>query len=589
MSVYEAPTLSPATGPPEAGRKLDPALLVIAAAQFLIVMDATVVTVGLPSIGSALHMQPSDLSWVVTGYALAFGGLLLTGGRTGDLLGARRTYRAGLLLLVVASSAGGLAVSGAVLIAARIGQGVAAAFIAPAALSLLATTYPAGPARTTAMGVYGAMSGLGPVAGLLLGGALTEYVDWRWILLVNIPVALVILVGTSVLVESDRARGRLDLPGGLTATLGVGALVYAVSQAPVAGWTSPTVVIIGAAAFVLLVAFLVIQSRSSNPTVPVAVVADRGRAGAYLVMFLLGAGMLATYYFLSMYMQQVNGYPPLLTGLAYLPMAIATVLGSGALAPKLLERLSVRAVTVLGLGMAAASMLWFAQLGADQNPWVVLIPAQVVSGVGVGLGFVTLTIAGVRGVAGHHTGTASSMINTATQIGGALGLAVLVTIATTATAGQPTGTPLADALASGYVTSFLGSGVLFLAALLVAVRTLDPATHNNADNPPSSNGTKGTDMSVARTHHYTIDPADLDELLARRATLIATVRKSHPGLTETRLIQLADGTYTDIWRWDSAEQMQGALAATPTIPEARAAMSLTRDLTALNGEIIDER
>jgi EmrB/QacA subfamily drug resistance transporter len=587
MSVHEAPTL-PASGPQEAGRKLDPALLVIAAAQFLIVMDATVVTVGLPSIGSALHMQPSELSWVVTGYALAFGGLLLTGGRAGDLLGARRTYRAGLMLLVVASLAGGLAVSGAVLIAARIGQGVAAAFIAPAALSLLATTYPAGPARTRAMGVYGAMSGLGPVAGLLLGGALTEYVNWRWILLVNIPVALVILVGTSVLVEGDRARGRLDLPGGLTATLGFGALVYAVSQAPVAGWTSPTVVIIGAAAFVLLVAFVTIQSRSSNSTVPVAVVADRGRAGAYLVMFLLGAGMLATYYFLSMYMQQVNGYPPLLTGLAYLPMAIATVLGSGALAPKLLERFSVRAVTILGLGMAAASMLWFTQLAADQNPWVVLIPAQVVSGVGVGLGFVTLTIAGVRGVAGHHTGTASSMINTATQIGGALGLAVLVTIATTATAGQPAGTPLADALTSGYVTSFLGSGLLFLAALAVAALTLDPATHNEADIPPSSNGTKGTDMSVARTHHYTLDPADLDELLARRATLIATVRESYPGLTETRLTRLADGTYTDVWRWDSTEQMQAALAAAPTIPEARAAMSLTRHLTALNGEIIDE-
>jgi hypothetical protein len=181
------------------------------------------------------------------------------------------------------------------------------------------------------------------------------------------------------------------------------------------------------------------------------------------------------------------------------------------------------------------------------------------------------------------------MINTATQIGGSLGLAVLVTIATTATAGQPAGTPLADALTSGYVTSFLGSGVLFLAALLVAALTLDPASHNEADTPPSSNATKGTDMSVARTHRYTLDPSDIDELLARRATLIAAIRASYPGLTDTRLIQLADGTYTDVWRWDSTEQMQAALAATPTIPEARTAMSLTRDLTALNGEIIDER
>lgn len=481
MSVQEA-TIARAAGPPHqtTGRH-GLALLVIAAAQFLIVMDATVVTVGLPSIGTTLGMQPADLSWVLTGYALAFGGLLLTGGRTGDLVGARATYRAGLLLLVVTSLVGGLATSGAVLIGARIGQGVAAAFIAPAALSLLATTFPAGPARNQAMGVYGAMSGLGPVVGLLLGGALTEYLNWRWVLLINVPVALAILAGTGLLVEGAREPGRLDLPGTITATLGLGALVYAVNQATTAGWTGRIVVASGSAALVMLATFVIIQRRSPSPMLPPVVLADRGRAGAYLVMFLLGAGMLATYYFLSLYMQQVKGYPPMQTGLVYLPMALATVAGSGLLAPKLLERFSIRAVTILGFGLAAASMAWFGQLTADQNPWLVLIPAQVVSGVGVGLGFVTLTIAGVAGVAGHHTGTASSVVNTATQIGAAVGLAVLTTIATAAIASQPAGTPQASALTTGYTTAFLGSGVLFLAAILVAALTLNPTARPAAD------------------------------------------------------------------------------------------------------------
>jgi MFS family permease len=203
------------------------------------------------------------------------------------------------------------------------------------------------------------------------------------------------------------------------------------------------------------------------------VLADRSRGGAYLVMFLMGAGMLATYYFLTLYMQLVRGYTPLYTGLVYLPMALATVLGSGLLAPKLLERFSVRAVTVLGMLLAAASMLWFGQLTADQNPWTVLIPAQVVSGVGIGLGFVALTIAGVRGVTGHHSGIASGVINAATQIGGALGLAVLATIAAAATS---SGKPLGAALTGGYTTGLVAGGALFLAALLVATLTLDSTT-----------------------------------------------------------------------------------------------------------------
>jgi EmrB/QacA subfamily drug resistance transporter len=582
MSAYEAP----ASVERRSGRP-GPALLVIAAAQFLIVMDATVVTVGMPSIGAALGMRPANLSWVLTGYALAFGGLLLTGGRTGDLLGARRTYRAGLLLLVATSLLGGLATSGAALIAARVGQGAAAAFVAPAALSLLATTFPAGLARARAMGVYGAMSGLGPVAGLLLGGVLTQYAGWRWILLVNIPIALVILAGTRTLVDGGRAPGRVDLPGALTATVGIGLGVYAVNHATTAGWTDRVVLASGLAAVGLLAAFVVTQRRSRDPMLPRAVLADRSRAGAYLVMLLMGAGMLATYYFLTLYMQLVQGYAPVQTGLVYMPMALATVLGSGLLAPALLARFSARAVTILGMLLAAASMVWFGYLAADQNPWLVLIPAQVVSGVGVGLGFVALTVAGVRGVSGHHTGIASGVINAATQIGGALGLAVLATIATAATNSTPSGTAPDSALTSGYTTGLLAAGTLFLAAILVAARTLNPTADHNAD--PHTNDTGGADMSITRNHRYTVPAADVDELIARRATLIAVIRSSYPGLAETRLTRLDDGTYNDVWRWDTVGQMRAALAAIPTIPQARAAMSLTREATAVNGEIIDER
>ena len=593
MAAHEATTSRSPDG--RAGTATKPvdrpglALLVVAAAQFLIVMDATVVTVGLPSIGASLGMPPANLSWVLTGYALAFGGLLLTGGRTGVLLGARRTYRAGLLLLVLSSLAGGVATSGAALIAARIGQGAAAAFIAPAALSLLATTFPAGSARTRAMGVYGAMSGLGPVAGLLLGGALTQYVGWRWILLVNVPIALTILIGTRTLVQGDRAPGRVDLPGTFTATVGFGFLVLAVNQATTAGWTDRGVAASGVAALVLLAAFVAIQIRGRTPMVPPVVLADRGRAGAYLVMFLMGAGMLATYYFLTLYMQLIKGYSPLHTGLVYLPMALATVVGSGVLAPKLLERFSVRAVTVLGMLLAAVSMVWFGQLAVDQNPWVVLVPAQVVSGVGIGLAFVTLTIAGVRGVTGHHTGIASGVINAATQIGGALGLAVLATIATATTTSRPAGTALSSALTSGYTTGLVTGGALFLAALLVATLTLNPTPDLAGDPQPHSNDTKGADMAIVRTHRYTVPATDVDELIARRAKVIAAIRASHPGLTETRLTRMEDGTYTDVWRWDSSEQMRAAFAAVRSIPEAGAAMALTREATAMNGEIIDER
>lgn len=417
---------------------------------------------------------------MLTSYGLAFGGLLLAGGRAGDLFGRRRVFRAGLLVFTLASLVGGLATTGAVLVAARVGQGVGAAMAAPTALSLLATTFPSGQARNKALGVYGAMGALGAVVGLLLGGVLTEYLSWRWILFVNLPIALAVLAGTSVLVESDREDGGIDVPGAITVTLGLGALVYAINRTNQDGWTGGVVLRLGALAAVLLLAFVLIQRRSATPMLPPAVLAHRGRLGAYLVMFLMGAGMLATFYFLTLYMQVVKGYAPMRTGLAYLPFALGALIGASTLGPRLLARISQRTVIMVGMALAATGMAWFSRLTPDQNPFAVLLPAQLVASIGLGLGSVAGTAAAVHCVAPQDTGAASGVINTTLQVGGALGLAVLAAIATGTAGDQPPGTALPDALTHGYTTGILAGGVLYLAALAVAAGTLRPGAGQHA-------------------------------------------------------------------------------------------------------------
>ncbi|NJP96665.1 MFS transporter [Nonomuraea sp. FMUSA5-5] len=467
------------------------ALLVIAAAQLLMVMDGTIVTVGLPVIGAGLGIAEADLDWVLTAYALAFGGLLLAGGRAGDLLGRRRLFRAGLVILLAASLLGGVAGTGSVLIAARVLQGAGAAIVAPAALSLLADTFPAGAERNKALGVYGAMGGLGSVAGLLLGGALTEYLGWRWIMFVNIPIVLLVLAGSSALVPGTRERGRLDLPGAATVTLALGALVYAINRAGSHGVGDGLTVAFGAAAVALLVAFAFIQRTARGPMLPAGVLADRGRLGANLVMLLMGAGQLATFYFLTLYMQTIKHYSPMITGLAYLPFAIGIGAGSGLIGPRLQARTSTRAVLATGMAVAAAAMGWFSLLTPGQNPLLVLLPAQLAGGIGLGIGFVAATIGGVQGVAPRDSGIASGLVNTSQQIGGALGLAVLAGIAVTATANQPSGTPLPDALTSGYTAGMLGAGGFYLAAILTAVLLLRPRPANR-DTEPTTGSTPQT-------------------------------------------------------------------------------------------------
>ncbi|MBB4935501.1 EmrB/QacA subfamily drug resistance transporter [Lipingzhangella halophila] len=450
------------------------ALLVIAAAQLLIVMDGTIVTVGLPVIGTGLNIAETDLDWVLTSYALAFGGMLLAGGRAGDLFGRRRLFRGGLVVVLLASLLGGVAQDGGTLIAARVLQGVGGAIIAPAALSLLADTFPAGPQRNKALGVYGAMGGLGSVVGLLLGGALTEYLGWRWIMFINIPFALLVLAGTLAVVPGTRQRGGIDLPGAITVTLALGSLVYAIDRAGSDGLTDGLTLTFGAIALGLGTAFAAIQRGVRDPMLPAAVLADRGRLGANLVMLLMGAGQLATFYFLTLYMQSIKHYSPMITGLAYLPFAIGIGIGASVVGPQLQARTSARNVLAIGMAVAAVAMGWFSLLTPDQNVLVTLLPAQMVGGIGLGIGFVAATISGVQGVAPEDSGIASGLINTSQQIGGALGLATLASIAVTAAENQPAGTALPEALTNGYTTGLLGAGAFYLAAILVTVLLLRP-------------------------------------------------------------------------------------------------------------------
>ncbi|MFB4320352.1 MFS transporter [Actinomadura sp. 21ATH] len=476
-------TSKPRTRPQ--GERTGLALLVIAAAQLLIVMDGTIVTVGLPVIGSGLGIAPADLDWILTSYALAFGGMLLAGGRAGDLFGRRRLFRAGLVVFLLASVLGGVAQDGATLIAARVLQGVGGAVIAPAALSLLADTFPAGPRRNKALGVYGAMGGLGSVIGLLLGGALTEYLGWRWIMFINVPIALAVLVGTLALVPGTRERGGIDLPGAVTVTLALGSLVYAINRAGSDGLTDGLTLAFGGIALVLGIAFAVIQRSVRAPMLPAGVLADRSRLGANLVMLLMGAGQLATFYFLTLYMQSIKDYSPMVTGLAYLPFAVGIGIGSGAIGPQLQARTSPRVVLAAGMGVAAAAMVWFSMLTPDQNALAVLLPAQLVAGIGLGIGFVAATIGGVRDVAPEDSGIASGLINTSQQVGGALGLAALASVAVNATAGRPAGTPLPEALTHGYTAGLLGAAAFYLAAVLTAVVLMRPRP-GRLDVPPAA-------------------------------------------------------------------------------------------------------
>ncbi|MCK9795230.1 MFS transporter [Isoptericola sp. 4D.3] len=443
------------------------ALLVIATAQLMLVLDDSIVNIALPSIQTELDVEAVDLPWVVNAYILAFGALLLLGGRVGDLWGRRRTLQAGIALFVLASLAGGFGQTTAMLVVARAVQGIGAAMAAPNALALIATTFSDRATRDKALSLYGAMSGLGIILGLLLGGVLTDTLGWRWVFFINVPIGLLVLLGSRTLVAADRHRGRLGVLGAILGTAGMIALVYAITRFGEDGLADPVAIALVAAAAVLLTAFVLTQARSRNPLLPLSLFHDRNRTGAYVTMLLLAIGPMGTFYVLTLHLQQVQHYSPLQTGLAWLPFALGIVVGAG-IAPKLLLRIAPRYVAAAGALLGAAAALWFSTITVDSGYWLHLAPAMFVLALGFGLGVLTLTQAAVYRVDPDKAGIASALLNSAQQIGVALGLALLAGIAATVTA-RPANAALAtdQALVAGYSTALtVASGVLLAAAVL---------------------------------------------------------------------------------------------------------------------------
>lgn len=444
-------------------------LLVIATAQLMLVLDDSIVNIALPSIQSELEVQPVHLPWVVNAYILAFGALLLLGGRIGDLWGRKRTLQVGIAVFIVASLVGGLGQSTAMLIAARAVQGVGAAMAAPNALALIATTFGSRKMRDAALSLYGAMSGIGIVIGLVLGGVLTDLLDWRWVFFINVPIGLLVLLGSSTLVAAERHTGRLGTPGAVLGTGGMIALVYAITRFGEEGFADPIAYALVGMAAVLLVVFVLTQRTSRSPLVPLSLFADRNRTGAYLTMLGLAIGPMGTFYVITLYLQQVREFSPLATGLSWLPFAAGIILGAG-IAPKLLLQVAPRWIAAFGALLGAAGAFWFSRITVDTGYWAGLAPAMLVIALGFGLGVIALTQAAVYRVDADKAGIASALLNSAQQIGVALGLAVLAGVAATVTAGSGSTAP--QALVDGYSTALVvGTGIL-LAAAVLALLTL---------------------------------------------------------------------------------------------------------------------
>jgi EmrB/QacA subfamily drug resistance transporter len=478
------------------GPRLGLALVVIVTAQLMVVLDATIVNVALPHIQRALGFSGSGLEWVVNAYALTFGGLLLLGGRAGDLLGRRKVFIAGLLLFSAASLAGGFATSQAWLLAARAVQGAGAAITAATALALIATTFPEGPPRNRAMGVYAAMSVAGGAIGLIAGGLLTTYLSWRWVLFVNVPIGLAVaLAAPRVLRESARQRGRFDLPGAVTGTGGLAALVYGLSSAAtspdgVSHWGDARVVASLAASVLLLAAFAVIETRSTHALLPVRLLADRNRTGANLIMLCVGTAIFGMLFFLTVFMQVVWGYSALKTGLAYLPLTAATMVASGA-AAQLVPRVGARPLLLAGAPAAAGGLYWLSRLSEHGNYAGAVLGPMLVIAAGLGLLFVPVTLVAMSRVADEESGVAASLRNTGQQVGGSIGLAVLGTVAwavvastiraqTAHAAAARTGHPARPgqaaltaiyhhALATGFSRAFLVTAGIMLLALIITI------------------------------------------------------------------------------------------------------------------------
>ncbi|MFE6365291.1 MFS transporter [Streptomyces sp. NPDC057806] len=404
------------------------ALAVIAACQLMVVLDATIVNIALPHIQDALKFSTTDLTWVVSSYTLTFGGLLLLGGRAGDILGRRRVFMTGILLFTFASLLGGLAQEPWQLLAARVLQGVGGAIASPTSLALITTTFPEGPERNRAFGVFAAVSAGGGAIGLLAGGMLTEWLDWRWVLFVNVPIGILIAVLTPLYInESERHTGRFDITGAMTSTLGMASLVYGFIRAADEGWRDSLTIGSFVAAVVLLLAFAFIERRAKEPITPLRMFADRNRSGTYVIMLSLAAAMFGMFFYIVLFVQNVLGYTPIEAGLAFLPVTVVIAIGAG-LSQRFLPVLGPKPFMVTGSTLVVIGLAWQALISADSSYVGGVLGPMLLFGLGMGLNFVTLTITAVSGVAQHEAGAASGLLNTTQQVGGALGLSILTTV-----------------------------------------------------------------------------------------------------------------------------------------------------------------
>jgi EmrB/QacA subfamily drug resistance transporter len=462
------------------------ALALLAMTQFVVVIDASIVNIALPSIGKALRFSQTDLSWVVNAYTLTFGGFLLLGGRLADLMGRRRMFMVGLVLFSFASLAGGLAQSEAWLIAARALQGMGAAIVSPAALSIITTTFADGEERNRALGVWGAVAGAGGAAGVLLGGVLTSGLSWRWVLFVNVPIGVVCaLLAPRLLLESraEVESRNFDVPGALTVTAGLALLVYALVDAVNVGWGSTATIAKIAGALVLLGAFILIERRQRSPLMPLSIFRLRTLRGADTVALLIGMSLFSMFFFVSLYMQQVLHYSALRAGLSYLPLAVAIILSAGA-ASFGVTRFGFKPVLLCGLLFVAAGLFWFSKVPPHGGTFAAdVLGPSLLAAVGLGLSFVPVTIAAVTGTRPHEAGLASGLVNTAQQVGGALGLAILATVANSRTKDilHGGGHDATLALTKGFERAFLvGSGFALIGALLtiVLISSRDSRSHS---------------------------------------------------------------------------------------------------------------
>jgi len=452
------------------------ALALVCVAFFMTVLDVSIVNVALPSIGRSLHFSETGLQWVITAYAITFGGFLLLGGRTADILGRKRIFLVGLVIFSAASLVCGLAGSTGVLIAARAVQGFGAAVVSPSTLSIITTTFEEGPERNKALGIWGAMGGSGAAAGVLFGGILTKYLGWEWIFFVNVPVGALVLALTPRIVRESRAPGErhgFDVVGASSVTAGLALLVYAISKAPVDGWGNGTTIalLIGAAA--LITFFLIWETRVEKPLMPLSIFRIRTLAGANVVGLLLGASIFADFFLLTLYVQNVLHFSALKTGITFLATAGTTVVVA-ALSQWLTTKIGPRIVMAIGLALNTGGLIWYTQISVHGTYVHDLLGGYLLFGFGLALAFIPVSIAALAGVGPREAGLASGLLNTSQQVGGAIGVAVASTVAIThATHLLRTGHSQAAALTSGYALAFwvvAGISAAGVVAALVLVR-----------------------------------------------------------------------------------------------------------------------